>query len=75
MGERSLIAAIEAALKLPEGSRVVRWIGDDCAVVRAGGDQGFDPEKYEAPPQPSPGDGGGGNNGGGNGGGTQAPPG
>ena len=37
-----------------------------------GGDQGFDPEKYEAPPQPSPGDNGNGN---GNGGGTQAPPG
>jgi len=37
MGERSLIAAIEAALERPEGSRVVRWIGDDCAVVRAGG--------------------------------------
>ena len=34
MGERSLIAAIEAALALPRGSRVVRWIGDDCAVVR-----------------------------------------
>ncbi len=37
MGERSLIAAIEAALERREGSRVVRWIGDDCAVVRAGG--------------------------------------
>ncbi len=37
MGERSLIAAIEAALERPPGSRVVRWIGDDCAVVRAGG--------------------------------------
>src|SRR3954470_21796106 len=35
MGERSLIAAIEAALERPPGSRVVRWIGDDCAVVRA----------------------------------------
>jgi thiamine-monophosphate kinase len=34
MGERSLIAAIEAALALPQPSRVVRWIGDDCAVVR-----------------------------------------
>src|SRR5215208_7644519 len=36
MGERSLIAAIEAALERPAGARVVRWIGDDCAVVRAG---------------------------------------
>ena len=35
MGERALIAAIEAALARPPGSRVVRWIGDDCAVVRA----------------------------------------
>jgi thiamine-monophosphate kinase len=36
MGERSLIAAIEAALPWAgAGSRVVRWIGDDCAVVRA----------------------------------------
>lgn len=34
MGERSLIAAVEAALQHPAGSRVVRWIGDDCAVVR-----------------------------------------
>ncbi|MEA2311704.1 MAG: thiamine-monophosphate kinase [Solirubrobacteraceae bacterium] len=35
MGERSLIEAIEAALSPREGSRVLRWIGDDCAVVRA----------------------------------------
>ncbi len=35
MGERSLIAAIQAALQRPPDSRVVRWIGDDCAVVRA----------------------------------------
>jgi thiamine-monophosphate kinase len=35
MGERALIAAIEAALARPPGSRVIRWIGDDCAVVRA----------------------------------------
>ena len=34
MGERSLIAAIHAALERPPDSRVVRWIGDDCAVVR-----------------------------------------
>jgi thiamine-monophosphate kinase len=34
MGERELIAAIEAALARPRDSRVVRWIGDDCAVVR-----------------------------------------
>src|SRR5215213_2683176 len=34
MGERSLVAAIEAALERPPGSRVVRWIGDDCAIVR-----------------------------------------
>jgi thiamine-monophosphate kinase len=35
MAERELIAAIEAALQRPALSRVVRWIGDDCAVVRA----------------------------------------
>jgi thiamine-monophosphate kinase len=35
--ERALIEAISAALERREGSRVVRWIGDDCAVVRAGG--------------------------------------
>jgi thiamine-monophosphate kinase len=34
MRERQLIAAIEAALARPRSSRVVRWIGDDCAVVR-----------------------------------------
>src|SRR5688572_7611268 len=34
MGERELIAAIEAALARPRDPRVVRWIGDDCAVVR-----------------------------------------
>src|SRR6478735_6478022 len=34
MRERELIAAIEAALARSRGSRVVRWIGDDCAVVR-----------------------------------------
>jgi len=34
--ERALIEAISAALERREGSRVVRWIGDDCAVVRAG---------------------------------------
>ena len=37
MGERALIEAISAALGRREDSRVVRWIGDDCAVVRAGG--------------------------------------
>src|SRR3954447_24380530 len=36
MGERALIEAIAATLSRREGSRVVRWIGDDCAVVRAG---------------------------------------
>jgi thiamine-monophosphate kinase len=35
VGERALIEAISAALGRREGSRVVRWIGDDCAVVRA----------------------------------------
>jgi thiamine-monophosphate kinase len=35
--ERALIEAISAAIGRREGSRVVRWIGDDCAVVRAGG--------------------------------------
>ena len=37
MGERALIEAIAATLRRREGSRVVRWLGDDCAVVRAGG--------------------------------------
>src|SRR5215211_6857706 len=36
MGERELIAAIEAVLARPRDSRVLRWIGDDCAVVRGG---------------------------------------
>ena len=34
MGELELIAAIEEALARP-GPRVVRWLGDDAAVVRA----------------------------------------
>jgi len=33
-GERSLIAAFEALMS-PRGGRIVRWVGDDCAVVRA----------------------------------------
>jgi thiamine-monophosphate kinase len=37
MGERALIEAIAATLRRRDGSRVVRWIGDDCAIVRAGG--------------------------------------
>lgn len=37
MRERALIEAIAAALRHREGSRVVRWVGDDAAVVRAGG--------------------------------------
>ena len=32
-----LIAAIEGVLERRPGSRVLRWLGDDCAVVRAGG--------------------------------------
>jgi thiamine-monophosphate kinase len=36
VGERSLIEAIGATLGRRDGSRVLRWIGDDCAVVRAG---------------------------------------
>ncbi|MDX6673758.1 MAG: thiamine-monophosphate kinase, partial [Solirubrobacteraceae bacterium] len=36
MRELELIAALEAALG-PPPERVVRWIGDDAAVVRAGG--------------------------------------
>lgn len=35
MAELALLAAIESALGRREGSRVVRWIGDDAAVVRA----------------------------------------
>ena len=34
MGERALIAAITAALT-PRSDRIVRWTGDDAAVVRA----------------------------------------
>jgi thiamine-monophosphate kinase len=37
MGELSLIEAIAATLRRREGSRVVRWLGDDCAVLRADG--------------------------------------
>ena len=39
MTERALIDAIAAALERPPGSRVLRWVGDDCAVVRADGVQ------------------------------------
>lgn len=36
MGELALIAALEAALARPRpGGRVLRWLGDDAAVVRA----------------------------------------
>ena len=34
MRERALIEAIAAALSRREASRVVRWLGDDAAVVR-----------------------------------------
>jgi thiamine-monophosphate kinase len=34
--ERALIEAIAAALRRREASRIVRWVGDDAAVVRAG---------------------------------------
>jgi thiamine-monophosphate kinase len=37
VGELHLIAAIEGVLERRPGSRVLRWLGDDCAVVRAGG--------------------------------------
>jgi thiamine-monophosphate kinase len=37
LDEVDLIAAIEGLLERRPGSRVVRWLGDDCAVVRAGG--------------------------------------
>ncbi len=36
MGELELIEAIEGLLERRPGSRVLRWLGDDCAVVRAG---------------------------------------
>ena len=35
--ELALIEAIEGVLERRPGSRVLRWLGDDCAVVRAGG--------------------------------------
>ena len=35
--ELRLIEAIAGVVSLREGSRVLRWLGDDCAVVRAGG--------------------------------------
>ncbi len=35
--ELRLIAAIAGVLERRPGSRVLRWLGDDCAVVRAGG--------------------------------------
>jgi thiamine-monophosphate kinase len=37
LAELQLIAAIEGVLERRPGSRVLRWLGDDCAVVRAGG--------------------------------------
>jgi thiamine-monophosphate kinase len=37
LDELKLIEAIGAALARRPGSRVLRWLGDDCAVVRAGG--------------------------------------
>jgi thiamine-monophosphate kinase len=37
MDELALIEAIEELLDRRPGSRVLRWVGDDCAVVRAGG--------------------------------------
>src|SRR3712207_3135000 len=39
MRERALISAIERVLGRRDGSRVVRWIGDDAAVIRADGAQ------------------------------------
>lgn len=39
MRERALIDAIERVLSPRPGSRVLRWIGDDAAVVRADGVQ------------------------------------
>src|SRR3954447_1247971 len=36
IGELALIDAIGAALARRPASRVVRWLGDDAAVVRAG---------------------------------------
>ncbi len=39
MRERALITAIERVLSPRGGSRVLRWIGDDAAVVRADGVQ------------------------------------
>src|SRR5918911_3776765 len=36
IGELALIDAIGAALERRPGSRVIRWLGDDAAVVRAG---------------------------------------
>jgi thiamine-monophosphate kinase len=37
LDELTLIEAIAAALERRPGSRVLRWVGDDCAVVRADG--------------------------------------
>src|SRR4051794_36195 len=36
IGELELLSAIRALLSV-RSERIVRWIGDDCAVVRAGG--------------------------------------
>src|SRR4051794_38027010 len=35
IGELALIDAVRSALRRRPGSRVVRWLGDDAAVVRA----------------------------------------
>ncbi len=37
MRERALIEAIAAGLQRRPGDRLLRWVGDDAAVVRAGG--------------------------------------
>ncbi|HET6549734.1 MAG TPA: thiamine-phosphate kinase [Solirubrobacter sp.] len=37
IGELTLLRALRRVLGLRDGSRVLRWIGDDAAVVRAGG--------------------------------------
>ncbi len=37
MRELALIEAIAGVLERRPGSRVLRWLGDDCAVLRAGG--------------------------------------
>jgi penicillin-binding protein 1A len=69
--DSSIAPVTPVAPAAPEDDGAEEDTGGDEPAGRGGDDEGFDPEAYEAPPQPPPGDEGGD----GTGGGTQAPPG